>query len=209
MSTLFTVGHSTRTADAFLELLGAYQIGRLVDIRMFPASRRYPHFNAQALATALAAAGIDYRHEAALGGRRHGEANSTNAYWRNASFRAYADYMASDEFDAAIGRVIALAAERPTAIMCAEAVPWRCHRWLVSDALVARGIDVVHLLDTKHVESHVLNPAARIDPQGKLSYPVAADQTPSTRPAKRVPSTANDRQGRMAFDPPGSQHSED
>ena len=131
-------------------------------------------FGAGPLASALAGQGIDYRHEVALGGRRRGTTDSPNGYWRNASFRAFADYMDTPEFAAALDRLVALAAEKKTAIMCAEAVPWRCHRWLISDALTTRGIEVVHLLDARHSQPHVLNPNARIDAQGKLTYPEAA-----------------------------------
>ncbi len=208
MTTLYTIGHSTRSADEFRALLAAHGIERLVDIRKFPASRRFPHFNAQPLAEFLAQAGIEYRHEADLGGRRRGTADSPNGYWRNASFRAFADHMASEPFAAAIDRLVALAAERPTAILCAEAVPWRCHRWLVSDAVLARGVNVVHLLDAQHAEPHVLNPAARVDERGRLTYPAA--ETPDSRPAAASDhATRKLHQTRLAFDPHGRPDTED
>jgi uncharacterized protein (DUF488 family) len=176
--TIFTVGHSTRSADEFGQVLAAHGIERLVDVRQFPGSRRYPHFGAGPLAASLAEQGIEYRHEVALGGRRRATADSPNGFWRNASFRAYADYMATPEFAAALDRMMALAAEKKTAIMCAEAVPWRCHRWLISDALAARGIEVVHLIDAHCNQPHVLNPNAQLDAHGKLTYPAAAVESP-------------------------------
>ncbi len=208
MTTVYTVGHSTRGADEFRELLASRGIERLVDIRKFPASRRFPHFNAQPLAKWLAGAGIEYRHEVALGGRRRGGPDSINAYWRNASFRAFADYMASDSFSEALDRLVALAAERPTAIMCAEAVPWRCHRWLVADALTARGAEVVHLLDAEHAEPHVLNPAARVDEHGRLTYPTV-DTPNAGRAVGRVQPLDALHQTRLAFDPRDRHHTED
>ena len=123
------------------------------------------------MAAWLKAAGIEYVHEVVLGGRRRSSGDSPNAFWRNASFRAYADYMATPEFAAALEGLIALAAEKPTAIMCSEAVPWRCHRWLVSDALVARGLNVVHILDVNQSRPHVLNANARIHASGQITYP--------------------------------------
>jgi uncharacterized protein (DUF488 family) len=144
----------------------------LVDVRQFPGSRRYPHFGSAPLAASLAAAGIEYRHEVDLGGRRRGLPDSSNGYWRNASFRAYADYLASPAFEAALARVLELAAHRAVAIMCSEAVPWRCHRWLISDVLVSRDIDVVHILDARNSQPHVLNPNARVDENGNLTYPL-------------------------------------
>src|SRR5262249_54431615 len=142
-------------------------------VRQFPGSRKFPHFGRVALEAILAEAGIGYRHEVDLGGRRRGAADSPNDFWRNASFRAYADYMATPEFTAALARLIDLAAERRTAIMCAEAVPWRCHRWLISDALVVRGLEVQHIMDAKHAQPHKLNPNAQLSHDGVLTYAVA------------------------------------
>jgi uncharacterized protein (DUF488 family) len=173
MASVYTIGHSTRSANDFRELLKTAGVEVLVDVRQFPASRRFPHFSAALLKDSLNEAGIAYIHEADLGGRRRPQANSPNAYWKNASFRAFADHMSTPVFLAALERLMASASDRTTAIMCAEAVPWSCHRWLISDALVARGIDVVHLIDATTSKPHVLNPQARISPRGYLTYPSA------------------------------------
>jgi uncharacterized protein (DUF488 family) len=173
MTTLYTVGHSTRSAPEFREILQAHGIESLVDVRQFPGSRRYPHFGSAALAASLADAGIAYCHEVNLGGRRRSRPDSANLYWHNASFRGFADYMAGSQFGAALERLIERSGQRKTAIMCAEAVPWRCHRWLISDALVSRNIDVVHILDANHSQPHVLNPQAHVDARGTLTYPFA------------------------------------
>jgi uncharacterized protein (DUF488 family) len=178
MTTVYTVGHSTRGADEFGELLTTHGIELVVDVRQFPGSRRFPHFSALALRERLASRGIDYVHEMDLGGRRRGNAESPNTYWRNASFRAFADYMASDRFRAALERLVEHAGQRRVAIMCAEAVPWRCHRWLISDALVARGIQAQHILDSKHLQPHVLNSLAQRGADGTLVYPASADTSP-------------------------------
>lgn len=173
MVTVYTIGHSTRSADDFRELLKTAGIELLVDVRQFPASRRFPHFSAGILKGSLNDAGIAYLHEVDLGGRRRPQSNSPNAHWQNASFRAFADHMSTPAFLAAFERLVASARQRTTAIMCAEAVPWSCHRWLISDALVARGIDVAHLIDATTRKAHVLNPQARISAQGYLTYPSA------------------------------------
>jgi uncharacterized protein (DUF488 family) len=179
VATLFTIGHSTRTADAFVALLREHGVRALADVRRFPGSRRHPHFGREALAERLAAEGIAYHHVGALGGRRDPRPDSANTGWRNAAFRAYADYMATDEFAAAVAALIAVADDRPTAVMCAEAVPWRCHRNLLADALVARGHDVVHILAEGSTRPHTLNPLARVRPDdGTLVYPAAADEQP-------------------------------
>jgi uncharacterized protein (DUF488 family) len=173
--TLFTIGHSTRSAEEFLKLLASHGVALVVDVRQFPGSRRYPHFGAESLAAFLGAAGIDYVHERDLGGRRKPTEDSRNTYWQSEGFRAYADYMRSEPFQAALARLIDYAAKRTTAIMCSEAVPWRCHRQLISDALVTRGIDVRHILSATRADSHVLNPHARSEPDGTLIYPAPAD----------------------------------
>ncbi len=171
MTTIHTIGHSTRGADEFRAMLEAYGVKLLVDVRQFPGSRRCPHFSAKALAESLVAVGIDYQHEVDLGGRRRPQADSPNAFWRNTSFRAFADHMASAPFQAALARLIEHGERCTTAIMCAEAVPWRCHRWLISDVLVSRGLEAVHILDAAHSEHHALNPAAQRDEKGMLIYP--------------------------------------
>ena len=171
MATLHTIGHSTRELDAFIELLRAHRIERLVDVRRYPGSRRYPHFGSESLRLSLRDAGIAYRHAPELGGRRSSKAPSVNTWWRSASFRAYADYMGTDEFRRARDELIAEAAHERTTVMCAEAVPWRCHRNLISDAVVAAGHAVVHIIDAGAAEPHVLNPAARVDAEGGVTYP--------------------------------------
>jgi uncharacterized protein (DUF488 family) len=155
VATIYTIGHSTRSQEDFLALLRAHGIARLVDIRAFPASRRHPQFNREAMQAWLAEAGVEYFWERDLGGRRgKGLADSPNKGIRNDSFRNYADYMLTEPFQAAAERVVALAGERPTAIMCAEAVYFQCHRMLVSDYLVAHGHAVLHVSDAKRARDH-------------------------------------------------------
>jgi uncharacterized protein (DUF488 family) len=169
-----TIGHSTRTAEAFVELLREHGIALLADVRRYPASRRHPHFTGDALAATLADAGIDYRHLPVLGGRRASEGTtSLNAGWRNASFRAYADHALSPEFQEALEGLVAESAARPVAVMCAEAVPWRCHRWIISDHLVARGIAVRHIIGPGEARLHALNPHAQVREDGLVVYPPA------------------------------------
>ena len=172
---VYTIGHSTRTLDEFLALLTREKIELLGDIRTFPASRRYPHFNSDNLGAALRASGIEYQHLPALGGRRTPRKDSENTLWRNAGFRGYADYMETDEFRNALSDLIRLSQTRRVVIMCAEAVPWRCHRNLVSDALVAAGVPVRHILDAK-VTEHALTPFARAE-GGFVSYRAVPDQS--------------------------------
>jgi uncharacterized protein (DUF488 family) len=176
--TVWTIGHSTRELDAFLGLLLRESIEHLADVRSFPSSRRYPHFNRDQLRASLEEAGIRYSHHPALGGRRPTRADSVNGGWRNASFRGYADHMASQEFRDALDALIALAAGERTTVMCAEAVPWRCHRTLIADALVARHIDVRHIMDAK-TTSHVLSSFAVVHGD-RLTYPpIAAPPDPA------------------------------
>lgn len=172
MSTIYTIGHSTRTLDELIELLRENGIERLADIRRYPGSRRYPHFSRESLEAELPARGIEYDHMPELGGRRRPRKDSPNTAWRNEQFRAYADYMGTPEFLQAVDTLVA--SPKNTAIMCAEAVPWRCHRQLASDELVRRGIDVVHILGSHSTRPHTLNPNARVE-DGHLVYP-ADDQ---------------------------------
>jgi len=167
--TVWTVGHSTLALDDFLRLLDAWRIEAIADVRRFPGSRRYPHFASEALAASLPAHGIDYQWLPRLGGRRKARPDSPNTAWRNASFQGYADYLATAEFAAGLDALLALAARRRTAMMCAEAVWWRCHRALVSDVLKLRGIEVVHLMDATHSVVHPYTSPARIV-DGRLSY---------------------------------------
>lgn len=176
MQRLFTVGHSSRELSELLGLLTAAGVELLVDVRRFPGSKRYPHFSGDNLAPALADAGIGYEHPAGLGGRRRGSPDSRNTAWRNAGFRAYADHMASPEFQLALSHLEELARRRPAAVMCAEAVPWRCHRRLIADALVARGWEVVHLIGPDRQEVHELHPDAVVEDDGRLIYPAAGDR---------------------------------
>ena len=154
--TVATIGHSTRPIEKFIQLLRAHGIEQLVDIRTIPRSRHNPQYNQESLPAELAAHGIRYVHLAELGGLRHARPDSPNTGWRNLSFRGFADYMQTPEFEAGIATLIQLAGERPTAIMCAEAVPWRCHRSLVADALAVRGIDVQHIQTTGKASPHKL-----------------------------------------------------
>lgn len=169
MVTIFTVGHSTRSGEEFLEILKAHGVQVLVDVRSFPGSRRYPQFNRAALSDSVAQAGIEYRHEPRLGGRRAARPDSHNTAWRNAQFRGYADHMETEVFRKGVEDLLELARDRRLAVMCAEAVWWRCHRSLLADYLKAEGHNVLHILDLKKIEEHPYTPAARIV-DGKLSY---------------------------------------
>jgi uncharacterized protein (DUF488 family) len=171
MGAIYTAGHSTRPIEELLDLLAGHGIARLVDVRRFPASRRHPQFSREALAAALAGRGIEYRHEPDLGGRRTPRPDSPNTAWRVEAFRGYADHMATPAFARALDRLVAAGAEAPTAILCAEAVPWRCHRRLIADALVARGVEVLHIMAPGKAEPHALNPDAQVLPDGALVYP--------------------------------------
>ncbi|MFY9552469.1 MAG: DUF488 domain-containing protein, partial [Thermoanaerobaculia bacterium] len=143
---LFTVGHSNRPLEDFVGILKAHGVERILDVRRYPVSRKWPHFDAAALEASLAGARIDYAGLPELGGRRKPREDSPHAAWREASFRGFADFMDTPEFAQALARASALAAEKPSALMCAEALPWKCHRQLIADAVVARGAEVVHLL---------------------------------------------------------------
>jgi hypothetical protein len=173
---VLTVGHSTRTLKEFVALLLAHGVNQLIDIRTIPRSRHNPQFNRDALPRPLQKAGICYRHIAGLGGLRHARRDSINAGWRNASFRGFADYMQTPEFQEALDQLIQLAQKRRTAIMCAEAVPWRCHRSLIGDALLVRGFRVDEIASPTRTRPHTLTPWARV--RGKqLSYPANPEHT--------------------------------
>ncbi|HEY2964430.1 MAG TPA: DUF488 domain-containing protein [Pyrinomonadaceae bacterium] len=169
MMKIWTVGHSTRSGEEFGQILLAHGIEVLVDVRTFPGSRRYPQFNRAALAESLAALGIRYLHEPRLGGRRAPRKDSHNTAWRNEQFRGYADHMETDEFKNGVRELLELASKARVAVMCAEAVWWRCHRSLLADYLKAAGHEVIHILDEKKVEEHPFTSAARII-NGRLSY---------------------------------------
>lgn len=174
--TIFTIGHSTRSIDDFIALLRRSGVQRVWDIRRFPGSRRYPHFNSEALAERLRSEQIAYEHHPELGGRRRPSPDAPPSAWRNESFRGYAEYMRTPAFREAIDRLIVAGGDAPTAVMCSEAVPWRCHRTLVSDALIAKGVEVRHILDAK-TSSHSLTPFAVIDGE-EVFYPAASELDP-------------------------------
>lgn len=167
---IYTIGHSTRPIEVFISLLKAHEVNRLVDIRTVPRSRHNPQFGKEALAESLAAAGIAYTHLPGLGGLRRTSAASPNKGWRNSSFRGYADYMQTPEFAASLEEAIGLAHESRIALMCAEAVPWRCHRSLVADALLARDICVEEIIDTARRQPHKLTSFARVKGHS-VTYP--------------------------------------
>ncbi|TMQ24134.1 MAG: DUF488 domain-containing protein [Candidatus Rokuibacteriota bacterium] len=193
----WSVGHSTRTLEDLVALLHEHGVRLVADVRRFPRSRRHPQFDTAALADALPAAGVAYVHLPGLGGFRRAQRDSPNTAWRNSSFRGYADYMQTDEFAGHLAALVALAGATPTAIMCAEAVPWRCHRSLIADALVARGTVVRHILGPGRADPHALNATARVDGT-RVTYPGAPElfgaaggevagppETHATRPAGR------------------------
>ena len=172
--TLWTNGHSTRPIDEFIDCLRAHEIRLLVDVRTIPGSRHNPQFNTDTLTLSLRDAGLQYRHLPELGGLRKPKKDSINEGWRNASFRGYADYMQTDESWSALEELMADSRLQPTAIMCAEAVPWRCHRSLIADALVSRGWDVRHIMSPDTATSHILTSFAHFE-KGTLTYPNPTD----------------------------------
>lgn len=167
---MWTVGHSTRSLPELAALVRAHGVALIADVRKIPRSRRHPHFDAETLPAALADAGLGYVHVPGLGGLRRQRPDSVNRGWRNPSFRAYADYMQTDEFADELRRLLALGRERRVAIMCAEAVWWQCHRSLIADALVASGEPVLHIVTPGRAEPHALRDFARVY-AGKVSYP--------------------------------------
>lgn len=171
--TVYTIGHSTRSREELLALLGEAGVRLLADVRAFPSSRRHPQFNRAALEDWLGQAGISYRHMPALGGRRTPVSGSMNGGWTERAFQGYADHMRTSEFQAALTELESAAHEQRAAIMCAEAVWWRCHRRLISDALVARGRRVEHLGIGDSRAVHALPDFAVVEPNGMLSYPPA------------------------------------
>ena len=167
---LFSIGHSTHSIEEFIALLNAHGICHLVDVRSIPKSRHVPQFNADALRDSLRAANIDYAHLRALGGRRHTRKDSINTGWRNASFRGYADYMATPQFAEGLTALVEIARTTPTAIMCAEAVPWRCHRSLIADAMMLQGWNVGEILTRAPATEHRLTPFLKVV-DGQPTYP--------------------------------------
>jgi uncharacterized protein (DUF488 family) len=167
---IWTIGHSTQSIDDFIAALSSQKISTLADVRRFPGSRRHPQFNRPSLSESLSAVGITYVHLRELGGRRPANPNSRNTGLRNEGFRGYADYMESNSFREGIDRLLELAAGDRTAIMCAEALWWRCHRSLISDYLLSKSVEVIHILNSRKTEAHRYTSAATII-DGELKYP--------------------------------------
>jgi uncharacterized protein (DUF488 family) len=174
LRSLFTIGHSTHPIEEFIGLLKAHKIEEIADVRSIPKSRHRPQFNTDALEKSLRDSGIRYAHIAKLGGRRHTRRDSVNTGWRNASFRGYADYMATPEFAEGIEELIGIARARRTAVMCAEAVPWRCHRSLIADAMTVKGWKVCDIVSSAPPKEHELTPFLKVE-DGRLTYPTAGD----------------------------------
>jgi len=175
---LYTVGHSRQPIDEFLRMLRHYGIELLIDIRTVPKSRHNPQFGQQELQRSLEAAGLGYRHMKSLGGLRRAAKDSINTGWQNQSFRGYADYMQTEAFGSAVEELLAARAAARVAVMCAEAVPWRCHRSLLGDALLLRGVEVFDILSEKSSRPHKLTPFARVDGTS-ITYPPAAPPPPA------------------------------
>lgn len=167
---ILTIGHSTRPIEEFIRLLEAHDVACVVDVRTIPRSRHNPQFGADALSASLKAAGIGYKHRPELGGLRHSTAASVNLGWRNLSFRGFADYMQTPAFKKAVEELLRMAKKHRLALMCAEAVPWRCHRSLIADALVVRGISVEHIMSLTRRQAHVLTPFAKVHGD-EITYP--------------------------------------
>jgi uncharacterized protein (DUF488 family) len=167
---LYTIGHSTRSTRELVEMLRTHGVEQVVDVRTIPRSRHNPQFNRAVLSRSLHAAGIAYRNIKALGGLRHARPDSVNRGWRNASFRGFADYMQTDDFAAGLARLEKLATRRPTAIMCAEALPWRCHRSLIADALTVARWRVLHIQSHRPARPHRRTPFLKVR-AGRLLYP--------------------------------------
>ena len=185
---VFTIGHSTRTVEEFIDLLQAHAVSRVVDVRTVPRSRHNPQFNKDSLAGSLGKAGLRYVHLPGLGGLRHAQRDSINTGWRNTSFRGFADYMQTPEFKESLGELIQVARQERTAIMCAEAVPWRCHRSLIGDALTIRGIRTEDIMSPTQRRVHTLTPFAKV--RGTtVTYPAEI----SLRPKKRISSPRKER----------------
>ena len=175
--TVFTIGHSTRTLEEFIQLLKTYGVTLLLDVRTVPRSRHNPQFNKETLPASLKPQGIMYIHMPEIGGLRRPKRDSVNLAWRNSSFRGYADYMQTKEFTDNLLKIVALARENCLALMCAEALPWRCHRSLISDALVVRHVKVQHIISATSTIRHELNEMAQVEGT-KITYPLFSKETP-------------------------------
>jgi len=169
-SKIYTIGHSTRPLDEFISMLKDFHVRKLIDVRTIPKSRFNPQYNQEDLAKSLAKEKIDYEHMPGLGGLRHAQKDSINKGWRNASFRGYADYLQTESFENALQELIKRARKKTIAIMCAEAVPWRCHRSLIADALLFHGLDVRDIMGAQKESVHKMNPMAKTG-RGKVYYP--------------------------------------
>jgi uncharacterized protein (DUF488 family) len=187
---VFTIGHSTHSLQEFVQLLREHEIKRIADVRSIPKSRHVPQFNRETLEASLREAGLGYTHLAALGGRRHGRKDSLNTGWRNASFRAYADYMATPQFAEGLAELMRMANHETTAVMCAEAVPWRCHRSLIADALLTKGWTVFDIMSAAPAIPHKPTPFLNVE-DGKLTYP--APDSPGTPLLFDDPGTTEER----------------
>lgn len=174
---VFTIGHSTRTLDEFIGLLQAYGISLVVDVRTVPRSRHNPQFNKETLPGSLKPSGVKYIHMPEIGGLRRPKHDSVNLAWKNMGFRGYADYMQTKEFIENLLKIVALARENCLALMCAEALPWRCHRSLISDALVVRHVKVQHIISASSCINHELNETANVDGT-RITYPLFSKETP-------------------------------
>ena len=182
---VLTIGHSTRTLEEFIGLLEAHGVVRVVDVRTVPRSRHNPQFNKTSLPRALKKAGLGYVHMPGLGGLRHAKPDSLNVGWRNVSFRGYADYMQTPEFARSLDELIQLANQERVVLMCAEAMPWRCHRSLIADALLVRGIRSEDIMSPNHCQVHSLTLFAKVDGT-RITYPAeTAQRTPRKASAKR------------------------
>lgn len=168
---VYTIGHSTRPFDQLIQILQVFDIRFLVDVRTIPKSRRNPQYSQVELESHLPSRGIQYLHLKGLGGLRRAAGNSVNTGWRNISFRGYADYMQTGDFQQSLDKLVQVARNGRSAIMCAEAVPWRCHRSLIADSLVILNINVEHIISESSVRPHSLTPFARVDDMGRLTYP--------------------------------------
>lgn len=185
---VYTIGHSTRPLEEFIVLLRSHGVRQLADVRSIPRSRHNPQYEKGTLAKSLRSRRVNYRHLKALGGRRRARRDSElNAGWRSAAFRGYADYMQTQEFAAGLDALLELARKRPTAVMCAEAVPWRCHRSMIADSLTGRGVPVFHIMGAGRARPHALNPMARRSRGGRLTYPPTKPLPRGHGPRRRSP----------------------
>lgn len=185
-ATIFTIGHSTHPIEEFVEILNTHGIEFVVDVRTIPKSRHNPQFNSDTLAASLHDRAIGYEHMPGLGGLRHAKKDSVNTAWENASFRGFADYMQTEEFEAGLMQLIDIAGKQKTVIMCAEAVPWRCHRSLIGDALLARGLIVMDIMSKTSAKAHTMTPWAHV--MGTtITYPKSesAESAPEPPPKQR------------------------